>query len=257
MYKFFINNLQKCCKFIYQLAVRHYLDIFCIFFVVSICYFLSSLINKSLLEHVLSVNFLLYLIFSFYLFIIYYLILNGFSENPGIRIIQRIVLFFVFISILLSVCIYLGIFIPSLPTVRPTGECIIIIDENFNIEDEDLKISRELSNNLPTLALDRIKNEFNIDAYYKFLDSLTQIEELSFLHVLIFIYILLTVFSIVCTLFSNEFIKYFNLEEKYPRLGLFFRLRATYQRYYLIWNILLLIAACIIGLILNILTLLY
>ena len=56
-----------------------------------------------------------------------------------------------------------------------------------------------------------------------------------------FVVIILNVINILSVLFGNEIIRYFNLEEKFPRLGLFFRLRLKFQRYYLIWNVLILL----------------
>ena len=59
--------------------------------------------------------------------------------------------------------------------------------------------------------------------------------------------------NILSVLFGNEVIKYFNLEEKFPRLGLFFRLRLKFQRYYLILNVLTLLFVCFVGIIVDIL----
>ena len=74
-----------------------------------------------------------------------------------------------------------------------------------------------------------------------------------YIYILLFIVLLLTVFNILSVLFGNEIIKYFNLEERFPRLGLFFRLRIKFQRYYLMWNVLILFFVCIVCIIIDIL----
>ena len=121
-----------------------------------------------------------------------------------------------------------------------------IIDECINKIKEIIDIIDKGNRN-------KFISDFSLDDFYKFLDSLTLLEESAFLHILTFVFILLTVFSIISTLFSNELISYFNLETKYPRLGVFFRLIAKYQRYYLIWNFLTLIFICIMGIVINLL----
>ena len=89
--------------------------------------------------------------------------------------------------------------------------------------------------------------------FYKYLDNISILQESSLFHILLFIVLLLTVFNILSVLFGNEIIKYFNLEERFPRLGLFFRLRIKFQRYYLMWNVLILFFVCIVGIIIDIL----
>lgn len=70
-------------------------------------------------------------------------------------------------------------------------------------------------------ALDLIntpKNNFsssiNLKSFYDYLDSLTLLEESAVVHILIFILILVTLFSLASTLFVNEIIKYFNVEAR-------------------------------------------
>lgn len=91
--------------------------------------------------------------------------------------------------------------------------------------------------------------------YMDFLNSLTLQQEQSFLNVLIFSALILTVFNLIFIYFSNEIIKYFKLDSKYPSLAYFLKLRTQLQRYYLIWNILILIALCSLGILINILSL--
>ena len=88
---------------------------------------------------------------------------------------------------------------------------------------------------------------------YDFLDSLTLLEESAFLHIFIFIYILCCVANIISVFFGNEIIRYFNLEERYPKLSIYFKLRAKFQRYYLAWNILGIIFMSVLAIGLNLL----
>jgi len=77
--------------------------------------------------------------------------------------------------------------------------------------------------------------------FYQYLDSLTLLQELSLLHICMFSVLILTVFNILSVLFGNEILRFFNLEKRFPRLSVFFRLRASLQRYYLMWNVIILL----------------
>ena len=86
-----------------------------------------------------------------------------------------------------------------------------------------------------------------------YLDSLTLLQEGGLFHIMIFSTILVIIFDILGIFFGNEIIKYFNIENKFPSLSNFFKLRAELQRYYLMWNITLLFVLCIGALGINIL----
>ena len=68
-----------------------------------------------------------------------------------------------------------------------------------------------------------------------------------------FVVIILNVINILSVLFGNEIIRYFDLEARFPRLSIYFKLRNTFQRYYLLWNIFLLVLVVIIGILMNLL----
>lgn len=89
--------------------------------------------------------------------------------------------------------------------------------------------------------------------FYEYLDSLTLLQEISLLHICMFCVLILTVFNISAVLFGNEMIRIFNLEGRFPRLAMFFRLRVTLQRYYLVWNVLILFVFCLFGIGINLL----
>ena len=94
--------------------------------------------------------------------------------------------------------------------------------------------------------------DFDLNIFYNFLDSLTFQQEGALFHILVFITMLLTIFSLLGVFIGNEIIKYFDLEKKLPRLSTFFKVRATLQRYYLVLNLFILLALCIVGIGINI-----
>ena len=92
-----------------------------------------------------------------------------------------------------------------------------------------------------------------INRLYEYLDTLSILQESSILHILLFTVLTVTVFNILSVLFGFELIKYFKVEERMPKLAGFFRLRAQFQRYYLIWNVSILFTVCLFGIIVNLL----
>ena len=94
-----------------------------------------------------------------------------------------------------------------------------------------------------------------LDKFYAYLDSLTLFQESAVVHILLFIVLLLTVFNIFYVFFGNEIITYFKLEQRFPSLSGLIRLRAKFQRYYLMWNIFILFLVCGFGIFVNILVL--
>ena len=113
-------------------------------------------------------------------------------------------------------------------------------DKLDNIQNSVDKV-HEAIKSIPSLnsnSNNKLNFDFNIDSYYNYLDTLTLSEELALIHILFAILYLLIAFEFVSIFFGNELINYFDLENKYPKLKTFFKLRATYQRYYLIWCLL-------------------
>ena len=153
----------------------------------------------------------------------------------------------------------------SVEEIQETAESIKNLQfdaNNTDILDQKIEVVKKASNNIIEVIERWSKGngnnflpDFNIQNLYDFLDSLTLLEESAFLHITIFILILSCLFSIVSVFFGNEIIKYFKLEERFPRLELFFKLRAKFQRYYLIWNILIIVAVSLIAIFLNLIVL--
>nr|YP_009493203.1 LAGLIDADG endonuclease [Ganoderma calidophilum]AWJ63998.1 LAGLIDADG endonuclease [Ganoderma calidophilum] len=127
------------------------------------------------------------------------------------------------------------------------GERIAKMDKSLNELIEILAEIKKSGNNF-------ISN-FSVNGYYDFLNSLTLIEELAFLHFLISILLLISITNILIIFFGNEIIKYFDLENKYPSLSTILKIRAKFQRYYLMWNVFYMFFICFIGIILDLLVL--
>ena len=126
-------------------------------------------------------------------------------------------------------------------------------DKLDNIQNSVDKV-HEAIKSIPSLnsnSNNKLIFDFNLDSFYSYLDSLTLAQELALIHILFAILYLLIAFEFVSIFFGNELINYFDLENKYPKLKTFFKLRATYQRYYLIWCLLKLFLLCFILIIFN------
>lgn len=111
------------------------------------------------------------------------------------------------------------------------------------------KIVEEVENFANILQNDDKTNKFvsGSSRFYDYLDSLTLLQESSLLHIIMFLVLLITVINILGVLFGNEIIKYLKLEERFPKLAIFFKLRSQFQRYYLMWNVSILFIVCIVG----------
>ena len=95
--------------------------------------------------------------------------------------------------------------------------------------------------------------DLDVSKLYQYLDTLTLQQEGALFNIIILLTIFFTLFSILGIFFGNEIIKYFKLENKYTWLSKFLLIRAKFQRYYLMWNILVLFFLCILGLGINLL----
>ena len=86
---------------------------------------------------------------------------------------------------------------------------------------------------------------------FQFVENLSILQHSVLLDILLFILLILTVINILSALFGNEIIKYFNLEKRFPRLSLFFKIRANLQKYYIMWNVFILMFVCVFGVCIN------
>lgn len=150
------------------------------------------------------------------------------------------------------------------------------LDNSIIVPKQDVEIINETLNSMkedPSIVENGIKliekiidswskgnnyiSKISFQDIYDYLDSLTLLQESAFIHICMFIYILCCIYIIMAAFFGNEIIKYLNLEEKYPKLSIFFKLRTKFQRYYLVWNIVGIIIICILGVGINLLVLVY
>lgn len=86
---------------------------------------------------------------------------------------------------------------------------------------------------------------------FQFVENLSILQHSVLLDIFLFILLILTVINILSALFGNEIIKYFNLEKRFPRLSLFFKVRASLQIYYIMWNVFILMFVCVFGVCIN------
>jgi hypothetical protein len=81
-------------------------------------------------------------------------------------------------------------------------------------------------------------SDFNLEDFYKYLNSLNLIELSALYHIIVLALIAILSINVLSAVLGNEIINYFKLEENFPKLAAFLRLRLNFQRYYLILNFL-------------------
>lgn len=113
------------------------------------------------------------------------------------------------------------------------------------------EIKRNGSNFISDFDLNKIYSY--LDTLSSYLDTLSLQQEGALFNIIVLLTMLLTIFSLLGVFFGNEIIKFFDLENKLPRLSIFFKIRTKLQRYYLMWNLFILFSLCIGGLCINIL----
>lgn len=98
-----------------------------------------------------------------------------------------------------------------------------------------------------------INSNFNLDLLYGYLDSLSILQESALFNLAVFVSLILILINIFAALLGNEILNYFNIENKFPSISGFLKLRAKFQKYYIIWNLLLLSILLIGAILINIL----
>jgi hypothetical protein len=101
----------------------------------------------------------------------------------------------------------------------------------------------------------QLVSNLNLNSFYEYLNSLSLLELSALYHLIVLMLICLISFNILSAVLGNEIIKYLNLEEKFPKLAVFLRLRLKFQRYYLILSFSLIFFICIASILINILVL--
>jgi hypothetical protein len=82
----------------------------------------------------------------------------------------------------------------------------------------------------------KLVSDFNLEDFYKYLNSLNLIELSALYHIIVLALIAILSINVLSAVLGNEIINYFKLEENFPKLAAFLRLRLKFQRYYLILN---------------------
>ena len=90
--------------------------------------------------------------------------------------------------------------------------------------------------------------DFNIiESLNNYISSLTPMETLAFIHISGSIVILFSLFSILTIFYGEFFIQKFSLETRYPKLAKFIQLRRKFQQFYLLMQILTILAILIVS----------
>lgn len=124
------------------------------------------------------------------------------------------------------------------------------IDNAYN---DLLELLRDVDDLIAIINSNDPTNKFvsGVSDFFQFVENLSILQHSVLLDILLFILLILTVINILSALFGNEIIKYFNLEKRFPRLSLFFKVRASLQRYYIMWNVIILMFVCVFGVCIN------
>ena len=116
-----------------------------------------------------------------------------------------------------------------------------------NIYENNLELIKIVDDMINEINNEKTVNSFvsGLSDFYQFVENLSLLEHLVLLDIILFLLVMVTIINIFSALFANEIIKYFNLENRFPRLLLFFKVRLTLQKYYIIWNVFVLMVVCI------------
>ena len=133
---------------------------------------------------------------------------------------------------------------------RELAEKVRNSDQLNNSIQTDLKeVIEYLESNGKSGSLDFINMEdiLNIfSAYQDFLHTLSQEQLYGVVHIFTGFFILTCMFNIISAEFGIFLINYFKLSEKFPRLAKIIELRNKFQRYYFIFNsIMILLVSCL------------
>jgi hypothetical protein len=127
------------------------------------------------------------------------------------------------------------------------------------------KASREASDAVNKLVdslngSNKLVSDFNLaqvrDSFYDYLNSLSLLELSALYHILVLLTIAIISFNVLSAVLGNEIIKFFKLEESFPKLTTILRLRLKFQKYYLTLNFSLLFIIIFASILINLLVLL-
>jgi hypothetical protein len=118
---------------------------------------------------------------------------------------------------------------------------------------KSLKAQEEVSKVVKEIV-DNLNNKFvpDLNSLYDYLNSLNLLELSALFHLIVLSLICLLSINIISAVLGNEIINFFKLEQKFPKLSLFLKIRLKFQKYYLILSFSLLFLICILSIILDI-----
>jgi hypothetical protein len=132
-------------------------------------------------------------------------------------------------------------------------------EECFNkVKDQEGALQNLIDNlksNKNNFRMDDIFEQFT-ENFKNYLSTLNVEQTFALLHILFFFSMILLVYNIAIIFYSDLIIKYFSLETKYPKFARFIEIRRKFQRYYMTWNLIILLLILIMLLFLNFLVLL-
>jgi len=121
-----------------------------------------------------------------------------------------------------------------------------ILEKNLSTGNKQLEELNKMLQDIFGSDSNKNFNSNGLDDFKNYLSSLP-IEKVGALgHILISIAILLSLLSIISVFYGDFLIKYFNLEEKFPRIAKFILLRRKFQQYYFTFNIIAIILALLL-----------
>lgn len=105
-----------------------------------------------------------------------------------------------------------------------------------------------------SIVPDFVTDYFNnlIENYRNYLSCLDMEQTLSLLHIIFCISILIALYNLIMVFYSEQILKYFDLENKYPKFGRFLKMRSKFQLYYFTLNFIIILVVLLFLLLLNI-----
>lgn len=133
--------------------------------------------------------------------------------------------------------------VKDLNTAFKSGKSVLdhITPENFEANTPVVKGKLENANEILAkiekiidgLNSDANKFQYDLSSIQNYLDSLSYTELTAFFHIIGCIVVILSIFSIILTLFGNELLNYLKLESKFPSLSRLIKLRLSMTKYYI------------------------
>jgi hypothetical protein len=106
-------------------------------------------------------------------------------------------------------------------------------------------------NKINTLLNSGNKSQY-LDSLQNFFDGLNYEQNLAIVHISGSIFILFSLFTLISIFYGDKLIRFFDLENRFPKLAKFIQIRRKFQQYYLLINISLMIVILLLIIYVNI-----